>query len=549
MATIEIDKREFLDLVGEDFEDEKLMEEGSFLGVHWHSIEGDVCEVENYPNRPDCLSVEGLARAYRGFFGVEKGLESYTVQDGDVSMSVEGSVEEVRPFIGGAVVRNLELSDKIINGLIQLQEKIHKTMGRERKKIAIGLHDISSVEPPFTYKAVDPEAVEFQPLDHEENLDLNQILEQHEKGREYSWILEDEDKYPVIVDSDRQVLSFPPVINNQLTEVSSSTTDVFVDVTGTDHQSVMKALNIIATALSERDGDIEQVMVDGDRHPDLSSRSMSLDPDYLRDVSGLDLSDEDVVDRLEMMKYGARKVDEGVKLRVPCYRTDVMHEYDVIEDVLIAHRYRNVDPEVPELDQVGEQKSIQDTAEVVRDILTGIGATESMTYVHTSEEDLTGKMDVETSDYVKLENPLSEEYGSLRNLLIPSLMDVLRQNRQHSYPQRFFETGNVVEPDDSGTGASNRRKVAYVESGEEVDFTDARRALESLGRDLGLELRVEESNREFFKDSRSADVYLDGEKAGFVGEFSRSVLTSWGMEKPVSGFELDLEMVQLNLKN
>ncbi|NMI89152.1 phenylalanine--tRNA ligase subunit beta [Nanohaloarchaea archaeon] len=548
MATIEIDKREFTDLVGEDFSNQKLMDEASFLGVHWHEIDGNVCEVENYPNRPDCLSVEGIARAYRGFFDLERGREQYSLSEGDIEVFVDDSVEEVRPVLGGCVVRDLDLSEKVINGLIQLQEKLHHTMGRQRDKIAIGLHDLSSLEPPFTYKAVGGNEVEFQPLNYNESMSLGQILEEHEKGQDYGWILEDEEAFPVIVDDRDQVLSFPPIINNKLTEVDSDTTDLFVDVTGKDRQAVMSALNIVVTALAERGGRVESVTVDGERLPDLSPSRMELDPDYFRDVSGVDLEVSEIVDRLEMMKHGAEKADGCIEVEVPCYRSDVMHQYDLIEDVLIAHRYRNVVPEVPELDQVGRQPDIQDTAQVIRDILTGSGATESMTYVHTSEGDLTEGMNLDKDDYVRLENPLSEDFGSLRNMVVPSLLDVLSQNRQHSYPQSFFEVGDSVELDDSSTGASNVKKVAFVKSGQSVDFTDARRTLKTLERDLGINLEIKSSERPFFKNSRSADIYVEEQKIGFVGEFSDKVCDSWQLDNSVSGFEINLEEVQSALE-
>ena len=97
MPNIEIDKREFNGLVGKEFDDEKLVEEASFLGAHWHGIDGNVCQVETYPNRPDLLSVEGLARAYRGFFDIQKGRTEYSVEEGDITLEIDKSVEEVRP--------------------------------------------------------------------------------------------------------------------------------------------------------------------------------------------------------------------------------------------------------------------------------------------------------------------------------------------------------------------------------------------------------------------------------------------------------------------
>lgn len=547
MPNIEIDKREFQNLTRQDFEDEKLIEEASFLGAHWHNIDGNVCEVETYPNRPDLLSVEGLARAYRGFFDIQKGRTEYKVEKGDIKVEVDDSVKEVRPVIGGAVVRNLDLNKKVINGLIQLQEKMHETMGRKRDKLAIGLHDLSTVEAPFTYKAVAPEKVSFKPLEYDRNMQLGEILEEHEKGQKYAWILEDEDKYPIIEDSDGRVLSFPPIINNQLTEVETGTEDVFIDVTGKDKATVLKALNILTTALAERDGDIESVNIDGEKLPDLTSEKMELDPDYFREISGLDLKESEIIERLKMMKYGA-KGGKKIKVEVPCYRNDVMHSYDLIEDIIIAYRYTNIEPELPEVDQTVEQKDIEDTAQVVRDIMSGAGAMEAMTYVHDNRENLTDKIGVEEEEFVKVDNPLSEEYSALRNLMTPSLLEVLNQNKHRGYPQKFFETGNVAELDDSPVGASNKKKMAFIQTGEETDFTDARKMLQVLERDLGLDMEVKEGQEPFFQDARSGKVMVNDEKIGFIGQFSDEVLENWDIDKSTAGFELDLEKINEELK-
>jgi phenylalanyl-tRNA synthetase beta chain len=547
MATLEIDKREFDELLGESLDEQKLIEEASFLGAHWHSIDGNVCEVETYPNRPDLLSVEGLARAYRGFFDIEKGRKEYEVKDGDIEVEVDESVEDVRPHIGGAVVRGLDLSKKKINGLIQLQEKMHETMGRRRDKLAIGLHDLSTVDAPFTYKAVEPEKVSFTPLEYDRNMQLGEILDEHEKGQEYSWILEDEEKYPIIEDSEGKILSFPPIINNQLTEVDSGTQDVFIDVTGKDRATVLKALNILVTALEERGGEIESVEIDGEKMPDFSPAEFTLDPDYFREVSGLDLERKEIVERLEMMKYSA-KVGKSIQVEVPCYRNDVMHQYDLIEDIIIAHRYTNIDPELPNVDLIGSQRDIEDTAEVVRDIMTGAGALEALTYIHNSREDLTENIEREEGNFVKVDNPLSEDYSALRDLITPSLLEVLKQNKHRKYPQEFFETGTVTELDESYTGASNRKKMAYIKSGANTDFTDAREKLQVLERDLGLEIDVETDERPFFQDSRAGKILVEGKEIGFIGQFSEQILENWELNHPTAGFELDLEKVQEHLK-
>jgi phenylalanyl-tRNA synthetase beta chain len=491
MASIEIDRREFFELLGKEMENQRIIEEASFMGVHWHGIDGNVCDVETYPNRPDCLSVEGLARAYRGFFGIETGLEEYDVEKGEIEVEVENSVEEVRPFIGCAVVRGLDLSKKKINGLIQLQEKLHETMGRKRDKLAIGLHDLSTVEAPFTYRAVEPEQVSFKPLEYDRHMQLGEILDEHEKGQEYAWILEDEEKYPIIKDAEGKVLSFPPIINNQLTEVDSKTQDVFIDVTGKHEQTVKNVLNILTTALAERGGNIESVEVDGERMPNLSPENMELETEYVNQISGLDLSPEEVVERLEKMKHGAKKKKNKIVVEVPAYRTDVMHQYDLIEDVVIAHGYEKIAPEVPEVDQDGSLQDITELSDMAREILMNKGALEAFTHALSSEEKLFDKMERDVNGKIELENALTEDYSTLRAWLLPSLLEVLRENKHRSYPQEFFETADVAVLDDSATGSSNRRKLAYVVSDADVDYTDAKKALQVLERDLGINLEVE----------------------------------------------------------
>lgn len=542
MPHIEINKNEFDELVGEEIEKERLLEEADFLGVHWTHVEGDKWDVEVYPNRPDMLSVEGLARAYKGFFGVEKGIDRYEVDKGSLEVEVDDSVEDVRPYIGGAVVRNLELNKRIINGLIQLQEKLHVSFGRQRDKLAIGLHDLSTVKPPFAYKAVDPEKVEFTPLEYDREMQLGEILDEHEKGQKYAWILEEEDRYPIIEDSEGKVLSFPPIINNQLTEVHTGSEDIFIDVTGKDKQTVMKALNILTTALAERGGELESVTVNGEEMPDLSPDTFELDLKYLLDISGIYLTPKEAVHRLEKMKFHAKKEDEEtLKVKAPSYRTDIMHQYDLIEDVVIAHDYREVEPQIPEVDQPAKQDPVEKFTNSIREIMLNSGALEANTHVLSSKEKLFKNMELSEEEIAEMENPLTEEYSVVRSWMLPSMLEVLQENKHHSYPQRFFEAEDVSILDDSATGASNRRKLAYVVSDNEADFTDAREVLQVLERDLGVEFEVLADEKEFFETNRSADIFLDGNKIGFIGELSNSVLKNWELERPVAGFELDLE--------
>ena len=259
MPTIELDYGDLQSLLGKKYSTKDLWEQIPMLGVDLESIDEDKIIVEVFPNRPDLLSVEGFARALNGFLGNETGLKEYKLIESGVTLNIDKSVKNVRPFISAAVIRNLKLNEKRLISLMNLQEKLHVTHGRHRKKVAIGVHDMSEIEGPYTYKAVKPDGIKFKPLGVSEELTPKEILEKHPKGNEYAWILNGLSRYPIIVDKNNNVLSFPPIINGELTKVSNLTKDVFIDVTGLDELAVNQALNIIVTSIADRGGEINSV--------------------------------------------------------------------------------------------------------------------------------------------------------------------------------------------------------------------------------------------------------------------------------------------------
>lgn len=259
MPSVEFSFQELVSLLGREYKPENLRNEISMLGVDLEHIDTEKISLEVFPNRPDLLSVEGFARALKGKLGLETGFSEIHLKDSGIQLRVDPSVSSVRPYVTSAVVRNLCFDEGKLVSLMDLQEKLHITHGRKRKKVAIGVHDLSKVVPPFLYKAVKPTEISFVPLDMSERMNLQQILRDHPKGVDYAWTLESCDRYPIIVDRNNDVLSFPPIINGELTRVTYDTTDLFIDVTGMDENAINQALNILVYALADMGGAIYSV--------------------------------------------------------------------------------------------------------------------------------------------------------------------------------------------------------------------------------------------------------------------------------------------------
>lgn len=254
MPTTEFSFQDLCTLLGRKISPGDIRDSVSMLGVDVECINNEKIAMEVFPNRPDMLGIEGFARGLRGIMDIETGLPEYEVTDSGITLYVESSVKDVRPYISAGVVKNVSLTEERLISLMNIQEKLHITHGRNRKKVAIGVHDLSTVEPPFVYKAVGPNEISFVPLDTRVPMSLAEILEKHPKGVSYAGILNGFRKYPIILDRKNNVLSFPPIINGELTRLSDKTKDVFIDVTGTDQKAVSQATNILVTSLLDRCG-------------------------------------------------------------------------------------------------------------------------------------------------------------------------------------------------------------------------------------------------------------------------------------------------------
>ncbi len=551
MAVISMDYNDLIALIGKDIPLEEIVDRLPMIGSDIDSIEGDQLNIEFFPNRPDLYSVEGVARALRGFFGLERGLVEYPVSSSGMVLEVDPSVEEVRPYIVAAFIQNVQMDDALIRSLMEIQEKLHLTMGRKRKKLAIGVHDFKELKPPFTYKAVAPKEIKFIPLGHFKELDLAEILEKHEKGQEYAWILEGKDKYPIIQDSEGKVLSFPPIINGTYTTVTEKTENIFLDMTGTDLKTLKTALNIIATMLAERGGQIKTVEVRYKDEtltlPDLAPGEREITPEYANRILGIGLTSQDIVKHLEAMRFGASIVegDEGddggdgnrkegtVRVLVPAYRNDIIHTVDLVEDIAIAHGFENFKGRLPTNLTFAKERKIEAYSNVLRDLMTGYGHQETMGLIISSEKKQFTLLQRDTPENLTvILNPINEELTCARQSIYPSLLEVLSVNRHRDLPQSIFEVGNVV------IGHKNYRYLGAMTIHPKASYSGIKSLIQSLLRDLDIEFSIEAHDDPAYIEGRAARIMVEGEMVGHFGEIHPQVITNFELGCPIAGYEL-----------
>jgi len=521
-----------------------------WLGVDTEEIGPDYVKIEFNPNRVDFSSYGGVARGFRGLMGWETGLPKYGVKKGKIVLKVDPTVSQVRPYVVSAVIRNVKLDYDTVRELMEMQEDLHWGVGRDRKKASIGVHNLDAVEPPFAYTTSAPNEVKFVPLDKTEEMTLQEILEKHEKGIAYKSHVDWASRYPLIVDKLGRVLSFPPIINGELTRVDNRTRNLFIDVTGTEPNAISRSLNVLVTALADMGATIESVRVEYSDHvlvtPDLTPQRMELRVDYANELLGLKLSEAKTIQTLQKSRLDARRIDKGVlQVLIPAYRIDIMHEIDLVEEVAIGYGYYRLKPTKPATVTTGREHKVNEVANYVRQIMAGLGFVEAMNFILANEVDHYQKMRRKAGKMIRLANPVSTEYSIVRDDLLPSLMKNLADNKHQASPQQLFEVSDVIEINEKAETRTERRlHVACVSSHPTANFTEIKSCVEALLANLGLKnWTIKETRHPSFLQGRAAAIYVKGRKIGVVGEIHPEVLNNFELENPTSAFEIDLQRI------
>ncbi|ELZ73637.1 phenylalanine--tRNA ligase subunit beta [Haloferax sp. Atlit-10N] len=566
MPVVDVQPDELRRLTGhEDKSDEEFKDDLFALGLEFEGVTDDgAFQLEFGPDRLDRLSVEGVARSLRYQYGDARGVSVPNTNDPDWTFVVDDEVPDERPYVTGAVVRGVDLDDAALDSLIQLQEKLHATMGRKRAKGAIGIHDLTMLKGDvlsenasgnsITYTGIEPDGDTFVALDSNDELTPAEVLEQHDTGRKYADLVSEYDRYPAIYD-EIGLFSFPPVINGRRTEVSTDSRDLLVELTGTDQWTIDRMCNIICYALAARGATIEDVEVQYEEgtvvKPDFEVETKHVSHDRIETVLGVELEMDEVIDLFERsgLDADAELGEETVyEVSIPPYRVDVLHPLDLVDDVGRAYGFNELEPRYPDVGTVGQRHERSRLEDAVRTSLVGLGFEDLLNFHMISEEENYARMDVEVgSEYLgggepaSITEPYSEDYTMLRTWVLPSLTMVLENNTHRAYPQDLAEIGHAAHrDDDENTRVAEARHVAAVLARHDATYEDAKARLAALCRDFDAELETPATEHPSFIDGRTAAVVIDGEEVGVVGELHPKVIVDHDLELPVAAFEFDL---------
>jgi len=453
-------------------------------------------------------------------------------------------LKDIRPKGAYAEIRGLKITEEILLQIIQLQEKICQSFGKKREQIAIGIFDLDKVKGNVKYFAAEP-SMEFVPLGFNESMSLREILLKHPKGKEYGKLIEEFDKFPLLVDENNEVLSMPPIINSEGSgKVTTETKNLFVDVTGFNQELIDIALKIVCMALADRGGKIYSVELNYKNKkiisPKFKKEKIVFPLNEVNELLGTEFTKKEILRLLEKKRMKGKIKGKNLIAEYGDYRKDILHSWDIIEEIAIAFDYNKLEPEEMNVFTLGSLEEKNYEINAIRELCIGFELQEIASNHLTSKKVQSEKMNLK-EEFVEIANPVSSNWEIFRKKLLPESLDFLSKNKHCSFPQKIFETGRIVEFNtEKETGVDEKWKLCISLSHSKTDFNEIKSILEALARELKMKFELREKEIPFLEKGKSALIEFKNGKKGFIGEVNEKILQNFGLETKVVVLEIEI---------
>ncbi|MDR4510318.1 MAG: phenylalanine--tRNA ligase subunit beta [Nitrososphaeraceae archaeon] len=534
----------------------KILDNIPFLGLDIEGIEDDIVRIEYNPNRPDYSTDLGIFRSLKGFLNRELGIPKFDYSiSSHYKIEVDKSVKKIRPYILFFVAKNKEINQDLMEQIISMQEDLHNGIGRGRRKASIGIHDLNKMKFPLRYSTSDKER-EFIPLDESNRYSLNQILDILPKGKKYSHLIKDFKKYPILVDQNNDIVSFPPIINSERTKVTLETQNLLVEVTATDLEIARNIISILFCYFYDEKFKIISGPVSEYRTKTffplkkLTNKFVRVKEDYINSILGLNLSTHEIISSLKKVRIDAIKLkNKELKCIIPQYRTDIRNPIDVVEEVSLGYGIYNLEPNLPSFKiSAGIEDPVSEFFRELRKTIIGFGFQEVLNFSLVDQKgiEIEETYNEKNNHLLKVHESKSSEHEFLRASLIPSLMKNLSHNIHEEYPQKIFEIGKIFRIDENMTEKWN---LALSISSNNTDFTQIRSLLRSIFKiTFDKEIQTKPLKHILFINGRSANVFFQDHNIGIIGEVSPKIISDYNIRVPISILEIDLSEIIKDIK-
>ena len=532
------------------------------------SLLGEVMELEITPNRPDCLSLIGMARETAATLNQELKLPWIKI------MKEEGNIEEMLTSIE---VKDPSLCNRYYARVIKDVEVKESPLWMQTRLMEAGVRPINNIVDATNYVMLEY----GQPI-HAFDLDTISgkkiIVRRAEDGETIKTLDESERKLDasmLVIADEKNPIAIAGVMGGFDSEVTNNTKNILIESAnfdggsvrftskrlnfrteastkfekGLDSNIVEVACNRVCQLIEESTGTVVKGSIDKYAEKP-ETRVVELPETDIKKMLGIEIETKKVLDILNHLEIETEYQDGIYKSQIPTFRNDIALKADIIEEIARIYGFDNIGfaPLVGTLTR-GEKSEIRRLEDQAKDILRGIGLNELMTYSFISPktyDKIALPVDDSKRNYIRLRNPLGEDYSVMRTTLIGNTMEVLARNYKYGVESaKTFEMGNTFIPAADGNSLPKETKLISLGMYGGVDFFSLKGIVDELLDRLGVRNveYVTLSDNTTFHPGRTAKVMADGVELGIIGEIHPDVLENYDMKARCLVGELDFENI------
>ena len=518
----------------------QISESLPFLGLDVESEDEKTVRVEYSPNRPDYSTDFGIVLGLQGLLGIKTGAIKLKIKKSNqYKINAAPSVSKIRPYVTGIIAKNGKINDDVLEQLIQMQEDLHMGIGRKRKKSSIGIHDLNKISFPLLYTTTTRNH-KFIPLNSEKELSISEIISDTQTGKDYGDLIGQSNQVPIIVDSHKKTVSFPPIINAAITTVTTKTKNLFVEVTGINKDDAEDMLSVVATILQSAGFTLEHIQIFGAKNssPKLQEKKMTVNSSLINQTLGLNLNTSKIIASLKKSRLDAVSRGKNIVCTIPAYRFDIFGPMDLVEEVALGYGIQNLEPTISPSQTIGQTNPVSLQLKSLDQTMTGLGFLEALNSSLSSKRVLYDMTNRDSKKIISVLDSKSQEHTILRDSIFPGLIENLSRNIHESYPQKIFETGSIFNLDNP---ISEKTNLAVISAHKDANFTEIKSVLQTaLKIGFGIQIETKTAINSSFKNGHCANVIFNKNIIGIIGEIDSQIIDNYKIRVPVVGFEISL---------
>ncbi len=540
------------------------------------NLNDSIIDISITPNRADALSMRGLVYEVAALYGKKSNfkseLENKKYCDTNIAVTIES---DKCPTYYAQVVKNIEVKESPL----WLQTKLMNS----------GIRPINNIVDITNYVLL-----EFgQPM-HAFDKDLlgNNILVRQAKEEEKLVTLDGEERTltsnDLVITDGTEPVALAGVMGGKDTEVNNGTTSIILESAyfnpisvrktsayhglrsdssarfekGIDPKLQLLALERAVELILELcpQAEVEQYV---GKQQEIIEKEITVSTEYLNNILGLSLSSKEIEDKLLALGFSVKNNNSELVIKIPTRRPDITIKQDIAEEVVRLYGYDNVPATLPKFTKATKggltykQKMIRE----LRRAYLNVGFSDTINYSLVSEEEAS-QFTQEKNINVKLLMPMTETHSTLRQSLIPGLLNTVSYNLARQQKNlKFIEIGRVffgsgdedIQPKEelylSAALTGKEQLTKWLKEEKDIDFYSAKGYLELLFDKLGIteNITYEKASIEKMHPGRTANVIYKGEIIGFVGEVHPMYAREIDLNTTYV-FEINLDKVIFNEK-